>query len=239
MIAFRRNKDLPRDPEEMPEYERWRLINQLVDLNGGQNWKRRMSDMILGGKRIPIASGGQFYQDTRPPWTLADITAVTLATTMKQMWPTADLTPTYQTDWWDGKLFMMRCFGRITTALTPGNLTIQLGYGTADGTTGALATSAALTLVASQTNISWRFEGRVRCRSKGVAASTGILFGTGVFECNPAVIAAGQGLIPATAPAQVGSLNLSATSGLHVQFARSGSTAETAQVHDLMLAAEN
>lgn len=223
-IAVRHNKDIPADIAEMKEFGEWET-------------KRRWGNVLRSGD--PRAAGGLYYQDTRAPFVTSDIAAVTLATTMKQMWPTAELTPTFQSDWFDGKLFHLRCFGRMTTAATPGNLTMQLGYGTADGTTGALATSAALTLVASQTNVSWRFEGYVRCRSRGVAAASGILLGTGVFECNAALIAAGQALVPATAAAQVGSLNLAATSGIHFQMARSGSTAETAQVHDVIFAALN
>lgn len=201
-----------------------------------QHWKPRLAKVLQGGD--PINAGGLYYQDTKPPFLLGDVAAVTLTAAMKQMWSTADFTPTFQTDWFDGKLFMLRCFGRITTAATPGNLTVQMGYGVADAA-GAIATSAALTLIASQTSMSWRFEGRFRCRSKGVAAATGKMLGTGIFECNVAVIAAGGGMVPATVPAEVTTLNFAQTSGLHLQLARSGSTVETAQVHDLELVALN
>jgi hypothetical protein len=239
MITFRRNRQLPKDSTEMPEFEKWELIRRAMDLHGGQNWKRRFAKMLFDEEGVALASGGQFYQDTRPPWLLADTATVTLTTTMKQLWPTAELTPTYQTDWWDGKLFLLRCFGRITTPATAGTLQWQMGYGTADGTTGALATSAALTAVSSQTNISWRFEGRVRCRSRGNAAAAGILLGVGVLEFNTAVVAAGQALVPATAAAQVGSLNLAQTSGIHLQALEAATSGATITMHDLQLSAEN
>jgi hypothetical protein len=223
-ILPRHNPHLPADIEEMKAFGEWET-------------KRRWGNVLRSGD--PRAAGSLYYQDSRPPWLLADTATVTLTTTMKQLWPTAELTPTFQTDWTDGKLFYVRCFGRITTPAGAGTLSFQLGYGTADGTTGALATSAALTAVASQSNISWRFEGRVRCRSRGNAAASGILLGTGVLEFNVAVVAAGQALVPATAPAQVGSLNLAATSGVHLQALEAATTGATVVIHDLEFCALN
>lgn len=221
------------------ERSRNSALAEIQELAGieGRHWKPRLARMMAD--RELMASGGQFYQDTRTPWLVADTAAVTLATTQKQLWSTADLTPTYASDWTQGKLFMIRAFGRLTTPAGAGALTLQLGYGTADGTGGALATSAALTVVASQTNISWRFEGRVRCRAVGPGAAAGILLGTGIFETGTAVQAQGGGMVPATAPAQVGSLNLNQTSGIHLQMAEAATTGGTVTIHDLELVAEN
>lgn len=222
-ILPRHNPGLPLsdDIEEIREYEERR-------------WKALNGDLLRSG--APRAAGSLFYQDSRPPWLIADTSAVTLTTTQKQLFPTADLAPTYQADWFPGKEFYLRLFGRITTPAGAGALTFQFGYGTADGTTGALATSAALTAVASQSNISWRFEGRVRCRSAG---SAGSLFGTGVLEFNTAVVAAGQALMPASAPAAVSSLNLNATSGIHLQALEAATTGGTVTIHDLEFCALN
>lgn len=221
-VIVRPNPGLPDDIEELAaiEYARWKGIQGNLDRSG----------------EIQAAGRSIYFQETIPPWQTADFSAVTLATTMKQLYTTSEYARTYQNDWWVGKLFHVRAFGKITTAATPGNLTVQLGYGTSDGTTGALATSAALTLIASQTNASWRFEGRVRCRGTG---ATGSLLGTGILEIAPGVVAAGQALVPASAPAAVSSLDLTTTSGIHLQFARSGSTAETAAIVDMDFAAEN
>lgn len=221
-IALRVNPDLPTDLEE------------LMDLEAAR-WKESYGRILRSGD--PRAAGGLYYQDSRPPFAIADFPTVTLATTQKQLWATgAEATQTAKTDWFLGKKIHVRAFGKITTAATPGNLTVQFGYGTADGTTGALATSAALTLIASQTNITWRFEGYVQCRGTGL---TGSLFGSGVFECNPAVIAVGQAMIPASGPAAVGSLDLTVGSGIHLQMARSGSTAETVTVVDMVCDHQN
>jgi hypothetical protein len=237
MIGLRRNKNLPSDSKEIPEYEKWELIQKLMQYHDGRTSKRRLIKMLLSGE--PIASGGMYFQDARPPWLMADTATVTLLTTQKQLWSTADLTPTFQTDWWDGKQFMLRCFGRITTPAGAGTLTYQLGYGVADGTAGALATSAPLTAIASQANMSWRFEGRVRCRSRANVAASAILMGTGILEFNTAVVAAGQGLMPATAAAQVTGLNLAQTSGIHLQCAEAATTGATVVIHDLEFTSNN
>lgn len=219
-VILRRDPEIPDDIDMLAELEQAR-------------WKESWGRVLQSGD--PRAAGGLFYQDTRQPFNTADFTAVTLAATAKQLWPGGEYSATYKNDWYVGKKFHFRAFGRMTTAATPGNLTCSIYYGTADAATTLLASSAALTLIASQTNISWRFEGYITCRAVG---ATGSLFATGVFECNPAVIAAGQGMVPASAAAAV-TCDLTATSGLVLQFARSGSTAETAQVHDLTFAALN
>lgn len=221
---FSRRAQLPDDIEQLAQLE-------------GRRWKAINSELRRRG--TPQSSGGQFYQDTRPPWLIADTAAVTLTTSQQVLWSVADLTPTYASDWFPGKIFQLRCYGRLTTPAGAGALTVQFGYGTASGTTGALATSAALTVVASQTNISWRFEGRIRCRAVGPGANAGILFGTGIFETGTAVQAQGGAMIPATAPAQVGSLNLATTSGIHLQMTEATTSGGSVTVHDLQLVAEN
>jgi hypothetical protein len=127
----------------------------------------------------------------------------------------------------------------MTTGVTPGNLTIAMLYGTgADANGVSLAASAATALIASQTNISWEFEGTIHCRSIG---SAGTLFATGRFESGAAVIAttAQPLLIPATAPVVSGACDLTAALIVSVQALRSGSTAETMQVHDMEVEAFN
>lgn len=224
-ILTRHNPALPEGLDELIEYEARQ-----------DRVKRRWGEVLRSGD--PRAAGGLFYNDTRPPWITSDI-STTLTTTQKQLWPTAELTPTFQSDWFTGKLFELQCFGKITTPAGAGALTFQLGYGTSDGTTGALATSAALTAIASQSNIPWSFRGRVRCRDRGVAAAAGILFGYGSLEIGIAVVAAGQAIVPASAPAQVGSLNLAQTLGIHLQCLEAATTGATVVVHDASLTALN
>jgi hypothetical protein len=175
---------------------------------------------------------GAFYCDLREPFMGADASAVTLAATNKALLPVSNLPP-LGTHYFGrvGKKTYMRMFGRITTALTPGNLTLGLLYGTgADANGVVLASSAAQTLVASQTNISWIWEVWTHCRSTG---ATGTLFVNGRATFGTSVIAAGTFLVPATAPVVSGACDLtSASLVLSPQALRSGSTAETMQVHD-------
>jgi hypothetical protein len=181
---------------------------------------------------------GQFYNDLVKPFMITPAGAVTLAATNKALY-TVGNTPAMGKDyWWAGKAVRIRAFGQITTAATPGNLTIAVLYGTgADANGTSIVASAAQTLVANQTNISWWFDCTVRCISIG---SAGTLFGTGRMEFGTAVIAAGWALLPATAPAVSGSVDLTVASNvLSLQALRSGSTAETMQVVDLQIFALN
>lgn len=181
---------------------------------------------------------GLFYLDTREPFIGADIAAVTLATTDKALYP-KDNFPVLGGQYFAriGKKMIIRAFGKITTGTTPGNGTFDIYYGSgADATGTILASSAALTLVASQTNISWEIDIKIRCTTTG---ASGALEVTGKGQFGTAVVAVGTFLIPASAAAPVGSLDLTAANIISVQFKRSGSTAETMTVQDLEVIAAN
>lgn len=183
---------------------------------------------------------GVFYNDLREPFIGADIGAVTLATTDKALYPASNF-PVLGGQYFAriGKKLRIRLFGRMTTAATPGNLTIDVYYGTgADANGVLLASSAAVALTASQTNLSWQIDVFVHCRSIG---STGTLFVTGMAEANVAVLASTLQpvMIPASAAAVSGACDLTAALIISVQAKRSGSTAETMQVHDMEVIALN
>lgn len=181
---------------------------------------------------------GIFYNDLREPAIETDIAAVTLAATNKALYPVSNH-PILGGQYFArrGKKLRYRLFGRITTGITPGNLTLAVLFGTgADANGVSLAASAAQTLIASQTNLSWELELYVHCRSIGNA---GTLFCTGKAFFNPAVIAVGDFLIPASAPAVSGACDLTAALIPSIQALRSGSTGETMQVHDMEVIALN
>lgn len=177
---------------------------------------------------------GAFYNDMREPFIGADIAAVTLAATNKALVPVSNL-PSLGTNYFGriGKKVLIRAFGRITTGATPGNLTLAILYGTgADANGTSICASAAIALTASQTNISWEAYFEIHARSLG---SSGTLFGRGRAHFGAAVMATTLQpvMIPASAAAVSGSVDLtSATNVLSLQALRSGSTAETMQVHD-------
>lgn len=177
---------------------------------------------------------GQFYVDTRAPHISADVTSVTLLSTSKALIPAANI-PILGANYFNyvGKAVRISLFGRMTTAATPGNMTLELYWGTgADANGTIIGTSAAVALTANQTNMSWKAEFLVRCRAMG---ATGSLMVSGEFGANVAVLASTLQpvLVPASALAAV-TVDLTVASLLSPQFKRSGSTAETIQVHDVL-----
>lgn len=194
---------------------------------GSRHWKSGLAKLMRSGE--PLAHGGSYLQDTRPPFNQAAYPTITLAATSKMLVPANPSTLVNANEWFAGKKFMVRTFGQITTALTPGSLTVEIRGATSDAGGTLLATSAALTLIASQTNITWRTEFRVECWNSGSGGTSGQLLATGIIEIGTAVVAAGQALIPASGAAGV-TIDLSAALGLSLQFKRSGSTVETATV---------
>lgn len=221
---YERDAVLLDDP--MVEARRWADIDELARREAA-GWKPRSSRFIRDGDLV--AAGGQFYHDTRGPFNTAAYPSVTLATTSKMLYPANPNVMVQPWEWFPGKKIRVIAFGQITTAATPGNLTIELRAATADAGGTLLATSNALTLIASQTTKSWRCEFSIECWSTGNGGASGSLFASGVFEASAAVFAAGQALIPDGANAAV-TVDLQAAVGLSLQFKRSGSTAETAQV---------
>lgn len=180
-------------------------------------------------------AGGSYYHDTVPPFIVADESAVTLAGTNKALVPAARYANLgAQCFNLVGRKLKIRAFGKITTGITPGNLTMALLWGTgADANGTSIVATAAVALTASQTNLSWEANFFIHCRALG---SSGSLFGTGWLEANPAVIASSLQpiLAPASAAAAV-TLDLTGSSIPSLQALRSGSTAETMTVQDFEL----
>lgn len=186
---------------------------------------------------------GNFYMDRIGPFISADVSSVTLATTAKALYPAANFPPGIGANYFNrypGSSIHIRLFGRITTAATPGNGSFDIYYGTGGDANGTiLASSAALALTASQTNLSWKLDLDIHSRTMG---SSGTLFCTGDAEFNVGVLASTLApmLIPASAPAVSSAIDLTSVSSIiSVQFKRSGNTAETMQVHELKIWCEN
>lgn len=98
-----------------------------------------------------------------------------------------------------GKVLRISSRGRITTVTTPGTLTLDIRLGSVvvfNG--GAVALNAT-----AKTNVSWKFEAILTCRTIG-AATNAALLGIGSFT-SEAVVGAAAGttvtaMLPATAP---------------------------------------
>jgi hypothetical protein len=180
---------------------------------------------------------GQYYLDTRLPHIATDVASVTLAATNKALYPVTNV-PAMGKDYWTvGKAVNITVWGRITTGATPGNLTLALFYGTgADANGTSLAATAATALTASQTAITFKAEWDVHCTAVGTA---GALFAIGEVRLGEGVLAAHL-FMPANTPATTASLDLTVASNiLSVQALRSGSTAETMQLHKVRVTSLN
>ena len=183
---------------------------------------------------------GLFYNDLREPFITGDIAAVTLAATAKALYPASNF-PVLGGQYFSriGKALRIRLHGRMTTAATPGNGSFNVLYGTgADANGVVLMTGTPVALVASGTNLSWMCEVDVHCRTIG---SAGTLFVTGysLFHVGLLLSTNAPMLLPASAPAASGACDLTAANIISVQFLRSGSTAETMQVHNMQVTALN
>lgn len=176
---------------------------------------------------------GPFYNDLREPHIVSDLAAVTLSTTDKALYTVAAHPPLGKQYFARAnKKVKLRLFGKITTALTPGNGTIGVYWGSgADANGVLLASSAAHALTASQTNLSWMMELFVSCRTPG---ATGTLFVDGIASYNVGVVASTLQpiMIPASAAVVSGACDLTADLIISVQYKRSGSTVETMTVQD-------
>lgn len=183
---------------------------------------------------------GLFYNDLREPFTAVDITAISPLATAVPLYPASNF-PVLGGQYFSriGKKLRIRLFGRCTSALTPGNVSFAIYYGTGAAANGVLlASSTPVAWSASQANMSFMVEIYVHCRSIG---SVGTLFCTGKAQFNVAAVASTLQpvLIPATAPAVSGACDLTAALIISVQMLRSGSTGETAQIHDMEVIALN
>lgn len=179
---------------------------------------------------------GLFYRDTRQPVIVADESAITLATTQKALWPYARtiLPANY---WTVGKTVKLTAFGKATTDGTAGNYVAGIGYGASDAPT-ALAAGATVAGTTSQTNITWRFEAYVTCRTIG---SSGTLIAHGQWVPAVAILASTLQpyILPASAPAAVTVDTTVGTNALVLTLQRSGAGSWTATTTALYMEALN
>jgi hypothetical protein len=181
---------------------------------------------------------GPYYNDLLTPHISGDGPDITLAATAKALY-NASMFPVLGAGFFNdtGRKIRVRAFGKITTVLTPGNGVFDIYYGTgADANGVILQSSAALTLLASQTTVSWEVDFYVQTRSLG---TTGTLFCTGKGFFNTGVNAAGFFLIPAATAVVSGACDLTAALIVSLQFRRSGSTAEHMWCQDLEVTSLN
>lgn len=184
---------------------------------------------------------GLFYNDLREPFISGDGPDITLATTDKALY-TPSMFPVLGGQYFArlGKKLRIRLFGKITTAVTPGNGVFDVYYGDGTDANGVLLASSLATtaLTASQTTKSWELDIYVHCRSTG---SVGTLFVSGkAFFSNLVVATTAQPvMIPPDTAVVSGACDLTLSKIISVQFKRSGSTAEHMWVQDMEVTGAN
>lgn len=173
------------------------------------------------------------YNNLRTPsHILVDESSVTLATTMKALWPAARtmLPANY---WYVGKTVELVAFGKATTDGTAGNYVFELAYGAGDAPT-PLVAGATVAGTVSQTNITWSAWAYIECRAIG---ATGILRMWG--QWSPAVALLASTLqpyvFPGSAPADVSIDTTVGTNALLFQLQRSGAGVWTALTTGIIL----
>lgn len=208
-------------------------------------WPTVLGDLILAGELLAAGEGNLLVETRKPYQQTGSFPSVTLAATSKNLLPQNGhgfMTPG---SYWDGgKEWRFTLMGQSTTGATPGNLTTELRYQAAVPLTDAggtiLATSAAVAMAATKTAISWVLMGRCHARSP-VSSTAGTLFAWAFWMPDQVAVlipaANTPQMIPAASAAAVNTLDTTLAGGLSVQVKRSGSTAETAQVHDLSVEA--
>lgn len=161
-----------------------------------------------------------------------DEASVTLATTMKALFPAArTITPA---NWWSvGKIRKLTAFGKATTDGTAGNYVFEMGYGAGDAPT-PLVLGRTVAGTVSQTNVTWTAYGYAECRAIG---SSGVLRMWGQWSPDVAILASTLSpyLFPATAPADVSIDTTSGANGLTFQLQRSGAGVWTAMTTGLIV----
>lgn len=187
-----------------------------------------------------MADNGSFFLDTREPFLVSDVAAVTLAATAKALYTPSNF-PVLGGQYWarPGKKLWIHLAGKMTTAVTPANGSFNVYYGDGTDANGVLLmTGTPVALTASKTNLSWWADIFVRCITTG---SVGTLECFGIAHFNVGLIASTLQpiLLPDNTAAVSGACDLTAAKIISVQYLRSGSTVETMAVQDMSVVSMN
>lgn len=182
---------------------------------------------------------GLFYLDTREPHLVSDVTAVTMTTTAKALYP-ASAFPVLGGQYFNrpGKAIRICLWQKMVLGATPGNFSYNIHWGTGADANGTLICTAGtpVALTASVTKCGYA-EFVIRCLTTGTA---GTLQATGWAVWDPLIIGSTLNpiLIPTAGAAASASLDLTAANIVSVQALQSG-TAGTIQVQQMSVEALN
>jgi hypothetical protein len=184
-------------------------------------------------------SDGLFYLDSREPHLVSDITAVTMTTTAKALYPAAAF-PVLGGQYFNrpGKAIRICLHQKMVLAGTPGNFSYNVHWGTGADANGTLICVAGtpVALTASVTKCGYA-EFIIRCLTTGTA---GTLQATGWAVWDPLIIGGTLNpiMIPTAGAATSASLDLTAANIVSVQALQSG-TAGTIQVQSMVVESLN
>jgi hypothetical protein len=167
-----------------------------------------------------------------PSHIIADESPVTLATTMKALWPAAKtLMPVGF--WSVGKIVKVTAFGKMTTDGTAGNYVFEMGYGSGDAPT-PKASGATVAGTVSQTDISWWAEGYMECKTLGTSGTCRMW---GMWSPAVAVLASTLQpyLFPNSAPTDITIDTTVGTNAITFQLQRSSTGVWTATTTNLIV----
>jgi hypothetical protein len=194
-----------------------------------------------------VAGETQNYHETRDPYYVsANFSAVAPSTTSLSIIPVLRLPSTnlaFPAGYWNkpGRKWLIEMWGAVTTAATPGNLTMELRYQTGTPTDAGgtiLATSAAVAAGANKTGASWYLRAWVESRAdpSTFVPTAAPMYGYGMWQPEPSSVVLPAANNPFFFPATTGAavnVDMTLAGTIHVDLKRSGSTAESITVHDL------
>lgn len=177
-------------------------------------------------------SDGMFYLDSREPHIVSDISAVTMTTTAKAIYPAAAF-PVLGGQYFNrpGKAIKICMWLKFVLPATPGNLSFNVHWGTGADANGTLICTAGTAVAASNATGACYTECTVRCLTTG---SAGTLQATGWAVFDVALVASPNFnyMYPKAGAAASASLDLTAANIVSIQALQSG-TAGTVQAQDL------
>lgn len=175
---------------------------------------------------------GLNYVDHKTPIMVTSGSTISLLTTYQALVTPGNL-PIMGSNYfnWVGKAVRVRAFGQATSAATPGNFQLGIMYGDGTNNNGTSLGNLSGTWTANNVGLSWIAEWIVRCRATGTSGS---LFGVASF------LFQGWGIGTIT-PFNAAPVTVDLTQPYYFspQWLRSGSTAETCQLHEIMYEALN
>jgi hypothetical protein len=163
----------------------------------------------------------QYWISPMPPFHTGDGTAYT-GTTIGELSPAPRVSiPAPWLNEFAGKRLEIQAGGHYTTSASAGTYTIDLRHGAvgvAVGSGTAIASTAAISYVVSQTNRFWRMEGNIQIRSIGAS-------GTCIAICELSNISSGTTDMMATTAG--GTVAIDTTTGRDLYLSITGSVAQS------------